>query len=343
MQMPNEEEVYNNHLKDLALREKFGVEFLTYLYDKEGRLIFCIMVAASKDNYVSLHEYAHGDIPCQIIELKPDDQKRLLGENFQVNLYDMLINDEGIVDTGLRYILCVDILHMQSETSSNDYFRLLQPDVDGSFKCSNGNTEVYLFRTAAQLIHDLAAFTGKYATLQHQEYEFRFAITTGSPVTKNSDTFFGEDIDKCIMLCNFAPANTIIFSDATMHLLQKQSADLASLHPAAVQLVSHTDVPAMVQLHHIISSRGILENKNLESIYKALSLSKSTAYRKIKQFTGRSPVELILECKLRSAYHLVHNAQHSLSQIAYASGFSSLSYFSRLFKKRFGYAPSSVS
>ena len=46
--------------------------------------------------------------------------------------------------------------------------------------------------------------------------------------------------------------------------------------------------------------------------------------------------------RLREASRLLQNPQASVSEVAYAVGFNDMSYFSRMFKRHFGVAPSSV-
>ena len=55
---------------------------------------------------------------------------------------------------------------------------------------------------------------------------------------------------------------------------------------------------------------------------------------------GCSPVEALIQYRLQMAHRLLSEKTQTLQQISYACGFNSTNYFSRQFKKRYGYAPS---
>ena len=78
---------------------------------------------------------------------------------------------------------------------------------------------------------------------------------------------------------------------------------------------------------------------SVETISAALGLSRVQMYRKVKQLTGQSPVEIIRVTRLKKAEHLLKTTQMTVSEISYEVGFSSPSYFSKCFKEYFGTAP----
>ena len=54
------------------------------------------------------------------------------------------------------------------------------------------------------------------------------------------------------------------------------------------------------------------------------------------------PVQLITEMRLNKAHKMLKSKTGSVSEIAYAVGYSNLSYFAKSFKEKFGYLPSKV-
>lgn len=78
---------------------------------------------------------------------------------------------------------------------------------------------------------------------------------------------------------------------------------------------------------------------SVETISAALGLSRVQMYRKVKQLTGQTPVELIRVTRLKKAEHLLRTTRMAISEIAYDVGFSSPSYFSKCFKDQFGVQP----
>lgn len=83
-------------------------------------------------------------------------------------------------------------------------------------------------------------------------------------------------------------------------------------------------------------------NLTVETVSAALNLSRVQMYRKVKQLTGSSPVELIRVTRLKRAEHLLKTTDMTVSEISYEVGFSSPSYFSKCFKDHFGTAPGDI-
>jgi AraC-like DNA-binding protein len=62
--------------------------------------------------------------------------------------------------------------------------------------------------------------------------------------------------------------------------------------------------------------------------------------RKIKKETGLTPGELIKNYRLEKASVLLKEKSGNISEVAYAVGFNSLSYFSHSFKEHYDLTPS---
>ena len=79
---------------------------------------------------------------------------------------------------------------------------------------------------------------------------------------------------------------------------------------------------------------------NVEMLASEMNLSRSNIYRKIKALTGKTIVEFIRIVKLKHAVKLMETKEYSLAEIAYLTGFSSPSYFTKSFKDQYGKPPS---
>jgi AraC-like DNA-binding protein len=71
--------------------------------------------------------------------------------------------------------------------------------------------------------------------------------------------------------------------------------------------------------------------------------SKSGLYRMMMTLTGKAPNTFIKDYRLDEAMSLLKKKKANVSEVAYETGFSSPSYFTRCFQKRFGYSPSAHS
>jgi signal transduction histidine kinase/ligand-binding sensor domain-containing protein/DNA-binding response OmpR family regulator len=79
---------------------------------------------------------------------------------------------------------------------------------------------------------------------------------------------------------------------------------------------------------------------SIDDLSSNMRLSSDNFYRKIKNLSGLSATQFITIIKLKRAAQLLDNSDYSISEILYAVGFSSPSYFAKCFKKQYGISPS---
>lgn len=82
------------------------------------------------------------------------------------------------------------------------------------------------------------------------------------------------------------------------------------------------------------------EPVTLEDIAKAADISRSEAGRCFHTYMGCSPIDALIQYRLQMAHQLLSERTRTLQQIGYICGFNSVNYFSRQFKKKYGYSPS---
>ena len=81
------------------------------------------------------------------------------------------------------------------------------------------------------------------------------------------------------------------------------------------------------------------EAVTLEDIAKAANISRSEAGRCFNTYMGCSPVEALIQYRLQNAQRLLHETTRTLQEISFDCGFHSVNYFSRQFRRMYGYAP----
>lgn len=81
-------------------------------------------------------------------------------------------------------------------------------------------------------------------------------------------------------------------------------------------------------------------NLSVEQLSDYLGMSRVRLYKKIKQITGKTPIEFIRIIRLKRAAQLLRESQLNVSEIAYRTGFNSPKIFSKYFKEEFGILPS---
>lgn len=77
-------------------------------------------------------------------------------------------------------------------------------------------------------------------------------------------------------------------------------------------------------------------------IAEAASVSRSEAARCFHEYMDCSPVNVLIRYRLQTAHRLLHDTSLTVQEISLACGFRSTNYFTRQFRKTYGYTPGQV-
>lgn len=126
-------------------------------------------------------------------------------------------------------------------------------------------------------------------------------------------------------------------------LVQQQFANQESLETTNnIEPAYQSENQFIINVRNYILENIEDEKLTVESLAQAFTMSRMQFYRKIKALTNQSASEFIRSVRLNKAAELIKTKELTLSEIAYATGFSSPSAFSKAFKKKFGQSPSSL-
>ena len=78
---------------------------------------------------------------------------------------------------------------------------------------------------------------------------------------------------------------------------------------------------------------------NVDMLTREVGISRAQLHRKMKELTGLPVSEFIRNIRLEQAVRLLKEQKINVTQVAYTVGFSSLPYFSAVFRKHFGVSP----
>lgn len=79
-----------------------------------------------------------------------------------------------------------------------------------------------------------------------------------------------------------------------------------------------------------------------EEFASAMNVSSSLLYKKVKALTGQSPTDLMKTIRLRHASELLPTRKYTVTEVSEICGFSSVGYFSTVFKSFFGKSPADL-
>ncbi|WP_409416672.1 AraC family transcriptional regulator N-terminal domain-containing protein [Flavobacterium sp. PS2] len=111
------------------------------------------------------------------------------------------------------------------------------------------------------------------------------------------------------------------------------------------QTVKSIDEGTVIQANNPIKEvtefikQNLKENMNLKSLSDKACMSTASFYRFFKRELGMSPIEYILNEKIKCAKNLLKNPSIQINEVCYLSGFGDANYFIRLFKKYEGITP----
>lgn len=108
---------------------------------------------------------------------------------------------------------------------------------------------------------------------------------------------------------------------------------------AEAERLCSQDKTFVTRLREIIQQHLADSDFSVERLGEEISLSRVQLYRKVKVLTGKTPVELLRKARLMKARTMVTTTDRSIAEIAYATGFTSPSYFNKCFKDEFGVSP----
>ncbi|MEZ4884029.1 MAG: response regulator [Chitinophagales bacterium] len=140
------------------------------------------------------------------------------------------------------------------------------------------------------------------------------------------------------------PFNPKILVLKIRNILQQKAAFQKRLNrnfqikPKEIKLTS----PDEIMLKNLVE---LMENNvdnsdfNVNSMCQSVNLSHMHFIRKVKQLTGKRPIDLLKSFRMKRAKDLLSQNKMTVSEVAYSVGFETPSSFSRAFKKEFGETP----
>ena len=82
------------------------------------------------------------------------------------------------------------------------------------------------------------------------------------------------------------------------------------------------------------------ENFGTGDLCKAMFLSRTQLFRKMKSLIDEAPANYIKKIRLQNAKKLLETTELTISEVAYKSGFQTINHFTKVFKEEYGIPPS---
>ncbi|GAB3716746.1 hypothetical protein GCM10027592_58320 [Spirosoma flavus] len=93
---------------------------------------------------------------------------------------------------------------------------------------------------------------------------------------------------------------------------------------------------------YILTNLDEADRMDVGWLAEQAGMSRTQLHRKMTALTSLSPNRFIHRVRLERAAALLQSGEYNVAQVAYELGYSSQSYFAKLFQEHFGYAPSKM-
>lgn len=103
---------------------------------------------------------------------------------------------------------------------------------------------------------------------------------------------------------------------------------------------SNYDTELLEKLYKIMEENLEETGFNVHKMCSMMHLSHMHLIRKVKQLTGKKPIDLLKSYRLKRAKELLSKNNLSVAEVAYKIGYDMPNSFSRAFRKEFGISPS---
>lgn len=338
------------HQLDLKVQNKFSCKAVTYWFDENKQIAFCLIEAPDKKAVEEMHRNSHGLVPNQIIEVQNDIVEYFLGRISDPE--SVKIKEQFINETAFRAILYVDckilFKKLKSFKPNRDNARKIYNDLIRPAIVENDGIEVKVKSDGL-----LASFTSVTKSLscalqiqksiaetnsgsKSSKVITSIGLSSGFPVANGND-FFGETVLLAKRLSDVANESEIVLSK------EFRNENLEKIFMAGkrfFKIITSSDEKFLIKLMEITEKIWNNEDFNVVDFSRQIGLSKAQLYRKMTALTGYSPNDFIKNYRLNKALKLLENKQGNISEIAFETGFSTPAYFSKCFQKRFGFLPS---
>jgi AraC-like DNA-binding protein len=129
--------------------------------------------------------------------------------------------------------------------------------------------------------------------------------------------------------------------------LQDKFSKIEQLQPdnnphSNLKILSSIDEKFMSKVLEVIEKHISDEDFSNEEFGSEVGMSRQQIHRKLIAITGKSASLYIRSVRLAKAKTMIIDQKGNISEIAYNVGFSSPAYFTKCFKKEFGFPPSDL-
>ncbi len=244
---------------------------------------------------------------------------------------------KGIMDVGYKQ-------WKERTTVQNGQFNMLySSELDTRMTHNKEVSELFSLQFTPSSFYELTDTMG---SSRHMDF-FKKQISLGQPVLFSGKWLdITRQIDRCIddiIDCPFA-------ADLKKLFLRSKAIELFVLFAHAARNAA-TPKPIFIKRKADKEKLYFVRDYLIENAANPISLAALTALSTLNEYKLKkgfkelfqtSVIDFLIHCRLEQAKALLRDKEMNVSEIAYASGYSSPQYFAKAFKKKYGISPGEV-
>ncbi len=130
------------------------------------------------------------------------------------------------------------------------------------------------------------------------------------------------------------------YLEALLILLIRRGAQISNTARTSDTVKKHNEQMIADSIIRLLTEHISDQHFSLDTVCSSVCFSKSYLKRLFKNHTGFSIIDYYNNLKIQKAKLMLHQSDSSVTEISETLGFSSIHYFSRMFKQRTGLSPS---
>jgi AraC-like DNA-binding protein len=242
-------------------------------------------------------------------------------------------------------LLSIDRVKIERFNASLNRFNLALPNKLKEFDCSlvkqSYGRYLFSFTSVSNAVHAALKIRSLYVdfrkTIHPENLHLKIGLSTGDPVTEKNQIF-----EKAVKLAE--RITRIISGELTVSAEVRELYNSENPEPLTERdglfFLTAEDEVWITRFMDYTERHWFDVDLKMDDFNQPTGCSKSRLYRKMVALTSKPPITFIKDYRLDEALILLQKKMVNVSEAAYETGFSSPSYFTRCFQKRFGYSPS---
>jgi class 3 adenylate cyclase len=239
------------HEADLAIQQKYGVDYRKYWLNEKCGKIFCLVDAPNAEAAERVHRESHGLTAEKIIEIDPDMADGFLGGTGIDTAGAALVPGGRERDNAVRSVMFTDIvgstelaqrlgddIAFELVTTHDVIVRAAVAEFNGKVIKHTGDGIMAVFVSPVQAVKAACRIQTAVTALVPEEgrpdFAIRIGAAAGEPIERDND-FFGSTVNLAARLCAHAEPGKVLVTNGIAELCLGKGMKFAEIREAKLR------------------------------------------------------------------------------------------------------------